>query len=342
MVKHQVHYSVSIDVARILSKYASIQGMDVSRLYQQAGMDKNALEYPSGRMPIERFTALWEEIVRQSRDPDFGLHFGESVPNFSSGQIVFAMMLSCKTLQEAIDVFCRYHALLGNIGVPRWEDDRHQIAFVNHYPSVVSRHYAESLLAMFSVTLDRLTENQVKPKEIYFVHPRPIDTSEHQRIFGKIPRFGHPFDGLAVDARFLDAPILLANPTLLSALEQLAHTLLGENISLPSWSNRCSESISKLLLRSQKPTLTAVARELSVSSRHLQSKLQKESVSYQVLLDQTRKNMALNCLKQNNMTLCEIALVLGLSEQSAFNHAFKRWTGMTPTEYGSDVRGGLK
>src|SRR5512138_1073 len=112
MEKHRPTYSVSLDVSRILLKYISIQGIDLPKTYQQIELDRAALNDPKGRMPIDKFNALWEEVVLQSHDPDFGLHFGETVPNFSNGQIVFAMMLSCPTLKEALEVFCRYHALL--------------------------------------------------------------------------------------------------------------------------------------------------------------------------------------------------------------------------------------
>jgi len=173
----------------------------------------------------------------------------------------------------------------------------------------------------------------VKPENIFFIHHQPADITEHQRIFGKAPLFEQPYNGLAIDSQALNMPILLANPTLMFTLEQLAHRLLVGDRLLDSWSQRCSETISKLLLRSKKTSLVTVAHELSISPRHLQTKLQAEGISYQVLLDTTRKNIALNCLKQGDMTMCEIALLLGLSEQSAFNHAFKRWTGMTPSDY---------
>jgi len=91
--------------------------------------------------------------------------------------------------------------------------------------------------------------------------------------------------------------------------------------------------IGKMLSRGEKPMLDAVARELAVSTRHLQNKLKEEGSTYRAILDQLRKEIALEYLSKPEVTIYDVAFLLGFSEQSAFNHAFKRWTGSIPTEY---------
>jgi AraC-like DNA-binding protein len=50
-------------------------------------------------------------------------------------------------------------------------------------------------------------------------------------------------------------------------------------------------------------------------------------------MDDTRRRFALNYLRARKNTLTEVAYLLGYSELSAFNRAFKRWTGSTPLAY---------
>jgi AraC-like DNA-binding protein len=88
-----------------------------------------------------------------------------------------------------------------------------------------------------------------------------------------------------------------------------------------------------MLLRGDKPSVEIIARNLAVSRRHLQNKLRTEDTTYRQLLDAVRKEIAMDCLNKPQMNLCDIAFLLGFAEQSTFNHAFKRWTGMTPTAY---------
>jgi AraC-like DNA-binding protein len=81
------------------------------------------------------------------------------------------------------------------------------------------------------------------------------------------------------------------------------------------------------------PTLEAVAANFALSPRSLQRKLQEEGVSYQQLVDEVRKSLALQYLASGQYPLKEISYILGYNETSAFSRAFKRWTGAAPMRY---------
>jgi AraC-like DNA-binding protein len=67
--------------------------------------------------------------------------------------------------------------------------------------------------------------------------------------------------------------------------------------------------------------------------RQLQRHLQAEGTSFQTLVDNTRKELALRHLQNPETPIHDIAFLLGFSEPSAFQRAFKRWTGETPRTY---------
>ncbi len=323
--------SVSLDLPRLLLKYAAGAEIDPDQVCREIGLDVAALQVPEGRMSSDQFNALWEAVAHRADDPYFGLHFGEAASSYSSGHVLFTVMVNCATLGEALERFCRYHSLLADQAPPELRDEGQCVVFT--FGQTFCRHYAEAILAMFSVVVRRLTEDRAQPAEVRFAHSPPADLAEHARVFGAPVSFNQPRNALALERQALGTPIFLANPALLATLEQFAQRALEQLVPADSWASCTIEMVRQLLLRGEKPQLTAVARALAISPRHLQNKLRAEGVSYQSLLDTIRKQMALDWLKRGEMTVCEIAFLLGFSEQSAFTHAFRRWTGMTPSEY---------
>ena len=106
---------------------------------------------------------------------------------------------------------------------------------------------------------------------------------------------------------------------------------------------KMSERIGSLLLVNSYlgiPTLEAIAANLNTSSRSLQRKLQEEGVTYQQLSDSTRKSLALHYLGSGQYPVKEVSYILGYNELSAFNRAFRRWTGTTPVSYQKGITNG--
>ena len=76
-----------------------------------------------------------------------------------------------------------------------------------------------------------------------------------------------------------------------------------------------------------------VVRKIGTTPRTLQRRLCEHQVDFKRLVEDTRQQLAVTYLRDPRHTLSEIAYLLGYSEVSAFNRAFKRWTGATPSSY---------
>ncbi len=76
-----------------------------------------------------------------------------------------------------------------------------------------------------------------------------------------------------------------------------------------------------------------MAEQLHMSRRTLQRKLAEADLTYQKLVDDTRRDLAMRHLEDPRHTITDVTFLLGFSQQSAFTRAFKRWTGMSPSEY---------
>jgi len=80
------------------------------------------------------------------------------------------------------------------------------------------------------------------------------------------------------------------------------------------------------------PTQDLVSRELHMSKRSLQRRLQDEGTSFSDLLRDLRKERARDYLRKNH-ALGDVAFLLGFSDHSNFTRAFKSWYGLTPSQF---------
>jgi AraC-like DNA-binding protein len=86
-------------------------------------------------------------------------------------------------------------------------------------------------------------------------------------------------------------------------------------------------------LRDGEPEQGAVARPLGLSERTLQRRLRDEGTTFGALVDDVRLELARMYLGDPELAIFEVAFLLGYSEPSAFNRAFRRWTGASPSEH---------
>lgn len=92
--------------------------------------------------------------------------------------------------------------------------------------------------------------------------------------------------------------------------------------------NRISQSLSEGV-----PAISDVARHLGMSGRTLQRRLSEQGFTYQHLVDEARRRLALRLLRQNGLLAGRDRVHTGFAEQSSFTRAFKRWAGQTPRSY---------
>lgn len=328
--------TVSASLIRVLLRYAASIDIDVEGLGKSTGLDLDTPGNPDARVAAEEFNLIWGEVARRADDRDFGLHFAEASRAFLGGDILSAVMMNCPTVGSALEKQARYHGLATDfvqLDLKRQGD----YAYYSWQPAGAEvrpeRHLSEAVLCALVFGLRRLTENKISLVEIRFQHPQPKEIAEHRRILGTPLAFARPRNELVLKGADLEQAIFLANPAHLERLEQFAQELLERLYAPDTWSDKVTHLIGQTLVQGDKPDLGSIARELAISKRHLQNQLNREGTTYRTLLDEVRKEMALGYLKKPGATLCDLAFLLGYSEQSAFSHAFKRWTGSSPKDY---------
>ncbi|CAG0935795.1 putative HTH-type transcriptional regulator [Thermoflexales bacterium] len=326
----------------VVCRYAVEAGIDATGSLEAVELEAGLLASPTLSVSVEKCLALWHEVMTRSNDPNFGLHFGEKVNRLATGHIITSLLLNCTTIGEALEKMTRYQSLSTDFFQTSLRREGEYVFRVIE-PAVVEgvplhRHHAEAALCVLAHTLRLLTRGRIQFVEAHFTHPRPTDIGEHQRIFACPSLFDQPRTELKFPRAVLAWPIPMADAQMLANLEHLAQSVERSIYQVESWSDRAACRIEQLLQQHQAPTLKGVAAALAISPRQLQNHLRHESTTFQILLDKQRQEAALSYLRESTSTLYDIACQLGFSGQSAFNHAFRRWLGISPTEYRRALR----
>lgn len=317
-----------------IARAAAAHGVTAESLYRAVGLNPSVLNDPDERIPFAQIVSLYEKAASLTGDDAFGLHIGEHVDPKAFDVLGYSVINS-PTFGEALDRVVRYNFTWtnGSCFVVEKTSKVTRVVYTYLDESITERRQdAEMTLAAIVVLGRRVTDTDWSPNEVSFQHARPRDTSEHERIFRCPIRFGAPANEFLFDSSHLRLAIVKADPGLCAVLDRHAEELLTRYPREDTLIER-SRTIIKSELNGGDASLERVSEQLGMSGRTLQRKLHDHGTSHQELLDQMRKDLAMRYLREPEMAICEVAYLLGFSESSALHRAFKRWTGMTPSEF---------
>jgi AraC-like DNA-binding protein len=286
---------------------------------------------------------LLSEVAQQTGDDCFGLHFGEHYNPKNIGPLIY-VVLNSPTVGAGIENVERYLAV-HNRGAKWSLNTQGERAYIRYELKDLRmaelRQYNELAMAVALNTLRLMVGSRWSPVEVQFGHPEPANTAEHLRVFGAPVLFGCPTAAFLIEREFLERQVPAADPRLYGILTRYLEQVLEEMPREDDLLESARKGIAELM-RNGDPTLARVAKNLAISPRTLERRLDERGLSFTTLIADTRRRFAINYLKDPNNTLTEIAFLLGYSEVSAFNRAFKRWTGRTPMAYRREIEKPLR
>jgi AraC-like DNA-binding protein len=243
-------------------------------------------------------------------------------------------MMNCKTLGEAFEKTGRYQRIIGNLITARAELGFGKVRLIYFTPPrapQMSRHCFDSTFSSSMRLARTLSGLPLDPLEVTFIYPEPELRAEYERIFHCPVRFGQRDNAMTLDASLGSLPVRMANPALLAHFEQYAQDFIAQMEKGDS----ATQAVTRIILaRLDDPSLSIekVAREMAVSVRTLQKRLEAEGVVFSDLLRDIRRRLAEKYLRED-YSVEQITYLLGFSEPSVFRKSFKKWLGVTPGEY---------
>lgn len=315
-----------------LLETAAAQGISAAALAQAAGLPANALDPLPETLAAQEYVRLLETGATVACDPHFGLHVGERV-KLGTYSVYGLVLLSCRDFGHALEQTIRYEQLAHDLGRSALavEGDAACYSWNSRYPAA-ARHLVDSVFAGIRVFGNWLAGVPLAVGGLALMHDGgdPALHAEYERVFGILPTFNAPANVATFAAQLLAWPVPNADQGLYPVLQQHAEHLLQQRARQD---DGIAAQVRAAIVRSLaqgRVRLASVAETLGLTPRTLQRKLSDAGVNFQQVLDQTRYALAQDYLRQRELSLVDIAFLLGYQEQSAFNHAFRDWAGINP------------
>ncbi|SDU04419.1 transcriptional regulator, AraC family [Pseudomonas pohangensis] len=280
----------------------------------------------------EDYAVVISNALRLSGNPAFGLEMGSRLHIAAHGPLG-QLLATAPNLNEAWAVLERYHEIRIPVTYRRSFEGGDMLIHldVRLSPDEVARCLIEGMVIAVQDSMELMMGRKVTEARFQFAYAAPAYAEQYAQYLHS----PHSFD--AQETTVLIPKAVLHNPNLcrdnlsfelaLRQCEQLQHDQRqGE-----AWKFR----VIRVLQNHAGQILSSeqVARHFNLSSRTLMRYLKAEGCSYQELLDGELGRQAKACLESPRHTVESVALALGYQDESAFRRAFKRWFGITPSEY---------
>ena len=308
-------------------------GYDVPALRTSAGLQSLDLDDPDSRIPCTALDALLTRAQQTRFTPNIALELARTTP-IGAYPLLDYLVLTSDTVGTGVAHLARYQRLIGNPVVLEIHEEMDPIRVeMTGTPAPFSVEYVSSLMVLH---FRRETNGRFAPVCVSFRH-QPDDAAAFEQALGCTVLTGSDWNGVSLPLEAWRLPLRRGDPVLRRVLEARAEDVLSR---LPCRTGLAHEVQRVLTARvaGGDTRIESVARELATSGRTLQRRLSSEGVSYQELLDDSRKEAAGRYIRESSLAIAEIAYLAGYSEPAPFHRAFKRWYGTTPDEFRKTLR----
>ncbi|MBZ2190504.1 AraC family transcriptional regulator [Alcanivorax sp. JB21] len=326
-------YSVAAEYVPLLVGLMEQRKISREVLFRDTDIAPDCWREPGARVAAHQFEQLISRAMALTGDDWLGWEFGAAMTMSTHGFLGYAA-LSSETLGDAIELAVKFFrtrstvvdlqfVVEGDTAVLQLEE---MIALNELAPFVV-----ESLFSSFHFMALKVLPDLEMDGELRFAYPEPHYFRKLKPMVPVPCLFDCAYHQMRFPAHRLERRLRFADPRLARMAAAQCEQELA-NIKAPP---RLLGQVRRIVLSraGRFPGVDEVASDLHMSSRTLKRKLQQLGTSYQKVLDDLRKGLAVEHLTQTSATVDDIALFLGYSDASNFARAFRRWTGRSPTDY---------
>jgi AraC-like DNA-binding protein len=323
--------------------FLATRGVSLAGILKAASINPKDFNPQTTDVTLDEAGAIFEHAAVAANDPCLGLHWAEQLRAGSTGAWGY-MLTNARTLDEAMQAISRYISLIVHPTCVEFTKTQETASLTWIMPRSLTQSTVQYALFSAAATMLRLRKVAGPgwvPVAIEMPHRELPCTACMQRVFCCPITYNTQNMSLIVDVRDLGRVNASTDKHIFGVLEQLCDRMLHDLTGPPEIVDQVRRVIGARLTSGQ-ISLDAVAAELDMAPRTLQSKLAAVDATFEAVLNESRLQLATGYLRDTDLPLTEIALLLGYSELSAFTRAAGRWFDASPSAHRQTLRQGTE
>ena len=325
--------TISVSLVEETLALARAQGIDVRPLLEAAGIAPQMLASPKSRVTSTQYGALWANIAR-ALDDEF---FGQDSHPMRSGSFI-AMTQTALTARTGAHALARVvgfmRLVLDDLGMRVVPDKTHVRLEFTHREGTATPTmfaYATYFIVIYGL-MCWLVGRRIPLLKARFRCAEPPAAHEYRLMFCDDMAFDQDASYVDLSPAFLDLPVVQTTKSVRPFLRDAPGSFVVKYRNPGSFAARVRKLLRALPITAW-PGADDMALRLHVAEATMRRRLKQEGYTYQSIKDDLRRDIAIGELQDTHRTVADIAAAVGFAEPSAFHRAFRKWTGMRPSDY---------
>ncbi|MFP3979205.1 AraC family transcriptional regulator [Marinobacter sp. KMM 10035] len=330
---------ISVLYVSVLLRAADAEGVNVQELSRHFQLNEQTLSSPETRISLPRFMRLGHAAIQACNNTTLGLRIGALTRPVDAGLAGLAGECA-STVGKAAQTLIRYSLLTSrnSRGIPKVEADKRLIQFYSIRPYNAFNYFVvDSVLSAWTQFLRTVSGQWDVLEKVSIEYPSTGMDELFEAWFRCPVQFGAATNSITVRQDIWRQDTLQAQSAIHEKLTLLCEVEMREIQRGWTTGDRV-KSLLTPLFRGETPSLETIASKLGVTPWTLQRQLASENTGFRELMDETRKQLARDYIRETDTSLSEIAWLLGFSNPAALHKAYRRWFEISPGEHRKQFR----
>ncbi len=321
-------------LARLIMQVLEAEGVNPNQLLHGTGLQPDSLRQAEDNLSIKQLLTVIHRALDLSSEPGLGLRVGARENISTWGMLGYALMSSA-TEREAIYLGCQFQNASSSVLSFSLAEEADRLRVELDSPVALGAALpfcVEEMIMGIKTVTPLIIGHPIRLLGVSCAYTEPAYSQLYAQHFDCPVSYNQPVNAYWT-ALPSDRPLEHADPASAAVCLRLVEQIAARHAQ----EAHVVHEVRQIMLRS--PTrladMEAVAADLGMSSRTLRRRLGELDTSFREIVDDVRKDLALDYLRNTALSIDQIAGFLGYTETTNFRRAFKRWTGRPP----SDVRG---